>query len=71
MLFGISISIYQGEISVAKILVNNSGPLEGEVKISGAKNAVLPLMAATLLTPDTCVIDDRSEERRVGKECTS
>lgn len=43
---------------MAKILVNNSGPLEGEVKISGAKNAVLPLMAATLLTPDTCVIDD-------------
>lgn len=42
---------------MAKILVNNSGPLEGEVKISGAKNAVLPLMAATLLTPDTCVID--------------
>lgn len=58
MLFGISVSIYQGEFSVAKILVNNSGPLEGEVKISGAKNAVLPLMAATLLTPDTCVIDD-------------
>ncbi|ASS38320.1 UDP-N-acetylglucosamine 1-carboxyvinyltransferase [Mogibacterium pumilum] len=42
---------------MAKILVNNSGSLEGEVKISGAKNAVLPLMAATLLTPDTCVID--------------
>ena len=46
---------------MAKILVNNSGPLEGEVKISGAKNAVLPLMAATLLTPDTCVIDDVPE----------
>ena len=43
---------------MAKILVNNSGPLHGEVKISGAKNAVLPLMAATLLTPSDCVIDD-------------
>ena len=61
MLYSISITIYQGEILVAKILVNNSGPLEGEVKISGAKNAVLPLMAATLLTPDTCVIDDVPE----------
>jgi UDP-N-acetylglucosamine 1-carboxyvinyltransferase len=31
-------------------------PLEGEVEVSGAKNAVLPLMAATLLTKDPCVI---------------
>lgn len=46
---------------MAKILVNSSGPLEGSVKISGAKNAVLPLMAATLLTSETCVIDDVPE----------
>ena len=31
---------------MAKILVNNSGPLHGEVLISGAKNSVLPLLAA-------------------------
>ncbi len=31
-------------------------PLHGEVTISGAKNAVLPIMAATLLTSETCVI---------------
>ena len=43
---------------MAKILVNNSGPLHGEVWISGAKNSVLPLLAATLLTTDTCVIED-------------
>ena len=43
---------------MAKILVNNNGPLHGEVNISGAKNAVLPLMAATLLTPEPCTIDD-------------
>jgi UDP-N-acetylglucosamine 1-carboxyvinyltransferase len=30
-------------------IVEPSGPLFGEVKISGAKNAVLPIMAATLL----------------------
>ena len=42
---------------MAKILVNNNGPLHGEVEISGAKNAVLPLMAATLMTEDTCVIE--------------
>ena len=43
---------------MAKILVNESGPLHGAVQISGAKNAVLPLMAATLLTGDTCRIED-------------
>ena len=31
-------------------------PLHGEVTISGAKNAVLPIMAATLLTGEPCVI---------------
>ena len=31
-------------------------PLHGDVTISGAKNAVLPIMAATLLTADECVI---------------
>jgi len=41
---------------MAKILVNNSGPLHGEVWISGAKNSVLPLLAATIMTADTCVI---------------
>ena len=43
---------------MAKILVNNSGPLHGEVWISGAKNSVLPLLAATIMTTDTCVIED-------------
>lgn len=42
---------------MAKILVNDNGPLHGEVTISGAKNSVLPLLAATLLTKDTCIIE--------------
>jgi UDP-N-acetylglucosamine 1-carboxyvinyltransferase len=31
-------------------------PLSGHVKISGAKNSVLAIMAATLLCPDDCVL---------------
>lgn len=31
-------------------------PLTGEVTVSGSKNAALPILAATLLTADTCVI---------------
>ena len=37
-------------------LIKGGVPLHGEVTISGAKNAVLPIMAATLLTPEPCVI---------------
>jgi len=38
------------------LLIKGGVPLRGEVEISGAKNAVLPIMAATLLTGETCVI---------------
>ncbi|MGD2137217.1 MAG: UDP-N-acetylglucosamine 1-carboxyvinyltransferase [Gammaproteobacteria bacterium] len=38
-----------------KLIIKGGTPLEGEIRISGAKNAVLPIMAATLLadTPVT------------------
>src|SRR6185436_7022604 len=38
------------------LLIKGGVPLCGEVNISGAKNAVLPIMAATLLTDEPCVI---------------
>ncbi len=39
-----------------KFLIKGGVPLHGEVAISGAKNAVLPIMAAALLTREPCVI---------------
>jgi UDP-N-acetylglucosamine 1-carboxyvinyltransferase len=38
------------------LLIKGGVPLNGEVTISGAKNAALPIMAATLLTREPCVI---------------
>ena len=38
------------------LVIKGGSPLKGEVKISGAKNAALPLMAATLLTEEECVL---------------
>ncbi|MBE7502576.1 MAG: UDP-N-acetylglucosamine 1-carboxyvinyltransferase [Verrucomicrobiales bacterium] len=38
------------------LVINGGRPLRGEVQISGAKNAVLPILAATLLTPERCVL---------------
>ena len=34
-----------------KIIIEGGIPLQGEVQISGAKNAALPILAATLLAP--------------------
>ena len=39
-----------------KFLITGGVKLEGEVRISGAKNAVLPLLAATILTDDPVTI---------------
>jgi UDP-N-acetylglucosamine 1-carboxyvinyltransferase len=37
-------------------LIKGGVPLRGEVTISGSKNAALPIMAATLLTDEPCVV---------------
>src|SRR5262245_31370506 len=37
-------------------VIKGGVPLRGEVQVSGAKNAVLPLMAAALLTDQPCTI---------------
>ena len=39
-----------------KILVHGGHTLSGSVNISGSKNSALPILAATLLTKETCVI---------------
>lgn len=41
---------------MVKILIEGNGPLHGEVWISGAKNAVLPILAATILADGPCLI---------------
>lgn len=36
-----------------KLLIHGNGPLNGEIRVSGAKNAALPILCAGLLTADT------------------
>ncbi|GAA0354503.1 UDP-N-acetylglucosamine 1-carboxyvinyltransferase [Bowmanella denitrificans] len=38
-----------------KLLIKGNGPLSGSVRISGAKNAALPLLMAGLLTDQPCI----------------
>jgi len=47
---------HQQGIMMAKIIVEGGVPLNGEVWISGAKNAVLPILSATLLADGPSVI---------------
>jgi UDP-N-acetylglucosamine 1-carboxyvinyltransferase len=39
-----------------KLVIEGGVKLRGEVTVSGAKNSVLPILAATLLTDDACII---------------
>ncbi len=41
-----------------KITVEKSGPLKGTIRVNGAKNAVLPILAATLLSKERCTLEE-------------
>ncbi|MEM1060229.1 MAG: UDP-N-acetylglucosamine 1-carboxyvinyltransferase [Verrucomicrobiota bacterium] len=39
-----------------KLVVSGGRKLQGKVRVSGSKNSALPILAASLLTPEPCVI---------------
>jgi UDP-N-acetylglucosamine 1-carboxyvinyltransferase len=41
-----------------KLQIEGNGPLKGEIRVSGAKNAALPILCAGLLTADTLTLDN-------------
>jgi UDP-N-acetylglucosamine 1-carboxyvinyltransferase len=51
---------------VSKFIVEKSEPLKGTIKVNGAKNSVLALLPATLLTDEPCVIDEVPALKDVG-----
>lgn len=54
---------------MAKFLVEKSSPLRGTVEVSGSKNAVLPIMAASILTDEKCQIMEAPVLRDVDVMC--
>src|SRR6056297_429569 len=52
-------------IQLEKFIIKNNGPLLGRVKVNGAKNAGLPIMAATLLTNEICYLENVPDLRDV------
>ncbi len=49
-----------------KIIIEGGVPLKGTIEVSGAKNAALPILAATLLTDEKCTIKNVPRLRDVG-----
>jgi UDP-N-acetylglucosamine 1-carboxyvinyltransferase len=43
---------------MSKFIIKGNKKLKGEIKTSGAKNAALPIISATLLTEETCRINN-------------
>ena len=53
---GQAVATTQEAIDLDKLIITGGSRLEGEIRISGAKNAVLPIMAATLLADGPVII---------------
>jgi UDP-N-acetylglucosamine 1-carboxyvinyltransferase len=51
-----------------KFVIRGGNPLLGTVKISGAKNAALPAMAAALLTDETLILENIPQVRDIETE---
>lgn len=52
-------SIYtKGRIQVSRFIISEGIPLHGKVRVSGAKNSVLPIIAAALLTDGQSIIEE-------------
>ena len=51
-----------------KFVIRGGNPLLGTVRISGAKNAALPAMAAALLTDETVVLENIPDVRDIETE---
>ncbi|MEW9123142.1 MAG: UDP-N-acetylglucosamine 1-carboxyvinyltransferase [Thermotaleaceae bacterium] len=54
---------------MAKIVVEKSAPLKGSVRVSGAKNSVLPIIAASLLAQEQCTLEDIPDLKDVEVIC--
>ena len=51
-----------------KLVIRGGNPLLGTIRISGAKNAALPAMAAALLTDETVILENIPQVRDIETE---
>jgi UDP-N-acetylglucosamine 1-carboxyvinyltransferase len=56
-------------LEVGKYIIEGLRPLKGEIKVGGAKNAALPIIAAALLADSPGVLEDIPQLRDVNNLC--
>lgn len=55
----INVTVYgRNVVNMSKLVIEGGYPLCGVVEIQGSKNSILPIMAATLVSDEECVIDN-------------
>ena len=52
----IRLAYYELERDMKEYIINGGQPLDGALEIKGAKNSILPLMAASILTDEITVL---------------
>ena len=52
---------------MSRLIIDGGVPLSGTIRVQGAKNAVLPILAATVITNGECVIRNCPQLRDVDK----
>jgi UDP-N-acetylglucosamine 1-carboxyvinyltransferase len=65
--FGVR-SVILGHSLMDKFVVRGGNPLHGTVRVSGAKNAALPAMAAALLTQEPVILENVPQVRDIETE---
>lgn len=53
--------LWEGAIRMSQIVINGGKRLEGEITVQGAKNSVLPVLAATVLCMGECAVHNCPE----------
>lgn len=61
--------IHIGGVELSRLVIEGGTPLLGELRVQGAKNAVLPILAAAITTKEECVIHNCPRLRDVDKTC--
>ena len=53
---GLDLNLLLGGLALSKYIINSGNKIEGTLKLRGAKNAVLPIMAATILNESISIL---------------
>lgn len=61
-------AVYVPENLMDKFVIRGGNPLIGTIRVSGAKNAALPAMAAAILTDETLVLENVPDVRDIQTE---